>query len=137
MRVYKWMYIVGTCCVSILCANYSYYGVLNHSIVWAIVPALFIFLWWFGVYRLFKGSVAISLLAPGLVSGLVLVQLLRRLIFIFANHSMEGPNGEGSPLLFLVNMVFELFIFFCFFITFIQGFNAYSAIKNEQNETHS
>jgi hypothetical protein len=41
--------------------------------------------------------------------------------FVIENKSFEGPHGEGSPLAFLIGLVFSLFWFVYFSIVTMMG----------------
>lgn len=92
-------------------------------------------LWWFaynGLQKSRKGAHASSLTLVCLMCGLLLTGLIQRQMFVVRNHSMEGPNGEGSPLAFLLGLAFELFFFVLFAIVAWLGFAALREKKREQ-----
>lgn len=56
--------------------------------------------------KIFGAAVALVLLSP--LASLLLVQLVRRLGFIIRHGGMDCATCDGSPMAFLVAMVFEM-----------------------------
>ena len=52
---------------------------------------------------------------------ILLIQEIRRVLFIFENGGMEKANGLGSPMAFLLGMSFELILFIPLSYAFISG----------------
>jgi|GEM_PF-2600359 len=50
---------------------------------------------------------------------LLVVQTAGRIFFVIHNRSLEGPDGQGAPLVFLVVMFFEQLIFIPGLVFFI------------------
>ena len=76
---------------------------------------------WFAYYDLTCGSIAFSLIVSILGCAFMLFCLNADRLFVIRNKSFEGPHGEGSPLAFLADLVFELFWFVYFSILTMIG----------------
>jgi hypothetical protein len=121
MQTYRWTYLIAACIVSIVCAGILRQGILDRSLLWILIPAGGILLWWFAFYRFEKGSVLLSLIASGLVCCLFLVQLYDRGRFVIRNGGFDSAVNPGSPVAFLMGLAFELFWFLFFLITAMLG----------------
>ena len=77
--------------------------------------AIFAAAWWVVGARLRRGVPGAAALAMGLVAvpwSLVLVQTIRRVTFVAREGRLEGADGHGSPLAFLLGLATEQLLIF-------------------------
>lgn len=89
-------------------------------VFWVIVLSI---LWsgYFFAMSNFKYSLQLSILAVLLLLAPLSHRFISRFIFMAENHGMEGPNGLGSPMAFLIGFVTESFFFLPLMFLFITG----------------
>lgn len=106
---------------SIIAAGFVSLGIQDRQ--WLLVGASagVVFVWWYAFYRVEKGSITLSIVLTGLACCLILLQLDDRRRFVIRNGGWEGPGGVGSPMAFLIGLMFELFWFVFFFLTTMCG----------------
>jgi hypothetical protein len=114
MKRYRQSYLISGLLISIPCAFLVLVGIetmrLPHIMVWGGLLCL----WWLAYYCLHKstpGSFAFSFVLTNLCWWPLLIQTVRRVVFVVQNGGMDRADGYGSPLAFLMGAVFEQFFF--------------------------
>jgi len=124
MNRYLRSYLIAAVFVSIPLALYLLEFVLKGRLLGiAFISSLLVVLW--GLYHLLCKNIKYSFQASfALISvcwALLAYQTSRRVLFIIENDSLEGEGGRGSPLAFLIGLIFEQFIFLPLTIVFVSG----------------
>lgn len=106
----------------------------GYNLTFAIIG--FILLIWvastIGLFMQKKWSWFLALSSVAVLWILMFIQTTRRIIFVVANQSMEGPKGEGSPMAFIINFVFEqIFLFIPMTVLLILAISARRKIRDE------
>ena len=94
--------------------------------------------WWFACWYLQrdgKWPVAVSFALCSVFWAALLAQTLRRVNFVLTNGTLEGPEGEGSPLAFLVDLAVEQLVFIPLTITFLYGWFVLFALFTSRRPT--
>jgi len=91
----------------------------------ALLFGFFILLLSWGIYYILKQnkkySFEISFSLISIFWLLLLIQEIKRILFIIENGGMELKNGQGSPLAFLLGVIGELIFFIPLTIAIIAG----------------
>jgi len=66
-------------------------------------------------------GIKVSVIFSAIVCTPFLYRLIARLRFVLEYGGMEGPQGYGSPLAFLIGAIFELLFFVPLFVLCIYG----------------
>lgn len=107
---------------------------------------IYIIVMYWGVYVLFTCSCSYSFRYQK--QGLLFLQfigllplgyrIIERLFYALNNKTLEGPHGEGSPLMFLVGGSTELVLFAILLVSFIEVFSKKNkTIPSQTNQTPS
>jgi len=121
-RYQRWLLVSGV----IVSCVYGYFliGCLMSSwFGWAAFCVGLITFWWLFYKRLehaHKHSIILTLLAV-LLAWLPMAWLLAERIRFMKRSGFEGPNGEGSPLAFLIGLTAQLVTFFPVTVTLVLG----------------
>ena len=124
MNRYLRSYLIAAVFVSIPLALYLLEYVLKGRLFGiTLISGILVTLW--GLYYLLRKNMKYSFQASFvLVSvcwALLAYQTSRRILFVIENDSLEGEGGRGSPLAFLIGLIFEQFIFLPLTIVFVSG----------------
>lgn len=124
MERYKIAFLVSAIIITLPSVSALVRGVLERDILLVLVFGGIPALWWFAyssLHRIRKGSFAFSWSLVLLVCLLFMARLIQRIVFIVRNSGMEGPDGYGSPLAFLIGLSSELLSFMVFLVVAIFG----------------
>jgi len=114
MNRYKRTFLLCTWMTSVPCILFSILGIYSGNFMPPLLPGIIAAIWW-GAYFLLrfrkKCAFAISLVVVNLLWWPLLVQTVRRMHFVIADGALEGADGYGSPMAFLVGLLFEQFFF--------------------------
>lgn len=109
---------------------------MSGLLVWGGVLCL----WWFGYYYLLKsvrGSFTFSFILNSLVWLVLLIQIIRRIVFVMQNGGMERADGYGSPVAFLLGVITEMLFFLPLSFTEVLGFAVLLRKRQEQLSSKS
>ncbi len=118
---YRWLYLAGGCVVLVTCGGALMHAIVGRRAVLALIFAGIIILWWLAFYCLERGKIAVSLAPPSIVAILLLLQLNKRRLFVLRYGGWELPHGSGSPLAFLLGLLFELLLCIYFLVVTMLG----------------
>ncbi|MHB0913876.1 MAG: hypothetical protein ACYC2Y_10610 [Armatimonadota bacterium] len=110
MDRYRKYFTLSGVIVCLVCALYLLEGTAPDAVLLALGGT--ILLWGVGYFllaRRCRGAIPFSLAVVGLCLSPVLYQFVRRVRFM-SRYGFEKPNGDGSPLAFMLGLMFELFI---------------------------
>ena len=114
MNRYKRTFLLSTWMTSVPCIVFSILGIYSGNFMPPLIPGIIAAIWW-GAYFFLRSrkkyAFAISLVIVNLLWWPLLVQTVRRMHFVIANGALEGADGYGSPMVFLVGLLFEQFFF--------------------------
>jgi hypothetical protein len=134
MKQYMQAYMVGGILVTIASIMSILNGIVEPNMQKIVISAALLCLWWFlydRMQRSKRGSVAFSLVPVGYVWCLLLSYMLSFRAFAVKHNSLEGPNGEGSPLAFLLDLGIIAFFFLIYSAIGWQGLAAILRKKQE------
>lgn len=100
-------------------------GALNLNIVQILISLFIGILLWFGAISASKDNplrFKVSVLVAAILCVPFSYRLVSRVLFVLEHGGMEGLDGYGSPLAFLIGLFFESLIFIPLFLLFIYGF---------------
>ena len=72
----------------------------------------------------------ISFIPVTIFWSILLIQEIRRILFIIENHGMDSANIPGSPLAFLIGFIFELIYFIPLTFALFNGIKYLKSSKN-------
>ena len=114
MNRYRRSFLFAGIVVSLPCAFLLALNLYFFPVGGIALCAAFQLLWW-GLYWALKREKKHAFVASFVVIVLfwlpLLYQTVRRLAFGIENDSLEGPDGEGSPLAFLLGLFMEQLFF--------------------------
>jgi hypothetical protein len=114
MDRYKRTFLLATLLISLPCILFLVTGIFWGNFMPALIPGVISAIWW-GAYFLLRTNkkyvFSVSLMIVNLFWWPLLVQTIRRMYFVIENDGLEGANGYGSPLAFLLSLTFEQFFF--------------------------
>ena len=120
LNVHKALCLVICLLLTFPCPIAILYARSDRDLLMAATPAALLCLIWAvfrGVQIGRRDALLVSVVVTGIASGLLLLHLAGRSLFVIQNNSMEGPDGFGSPLAFMIGLVSELFLFILFAAT--------------------
>ena len=137
MKAYKQSFLVSCIIVSIPVVFLTIVSIVNHEISTAMfIVSGVMCLWWF-VYsclsRSIKHSFTLSFVLTNVLLLPLVAQTIRRIVFIIVNGGMERADGYGSPMAFLLGVIFEMFYFLP--LSFTEAFGILIILKNGKEKS--
>ena len=124
MKKYKFSVLLLSIVVSFPSIFLISIGFYNEKVTTFLFGSFILLLSW-GIYFILKKdkkySFEISFLFITIFWWLLLIQEIKRILFIIENEGMELKNGQGSPLAFLLGMIGELIFFIPLTIAIVVG----------------
>lgn len=134
MKKYKFSVLLLSIVISFPSIFLISIGLYNEKAI-TFLFGLFILLLSWGIYFILKKdkkhSFEISFLFINIFWWLLLIQEIKRILFIIENEDMELKNGQGSPLAFLLGMFGELIFFIPLTIAIVAGIKYLSTKYNK------
>lgn len=124
MKIYSILYKSIAVVLTLPLLWFFFIGVVGANFAQIMIVALLFVIIWSGAVLAGKKSRKCHLLSVfigAVISLPLLYRLGGRLLFVLEHGSMEGPNGYGSPMAFVLNALIEMLFFVPFFIILIFG----------------
>ena len=114
MKIYVTSFKIGAVVISLPCTFLLAVNLNNFNALGVVVFAGLLSVFWGLYWRLRTGrrfAFAVSFSFVVVLWLLLLYQTIKRINFVLENGGMERPEGQGSPLAFLLGLATEQFFF--------------------------
>lgn len=124
MTIYSKALLLAAAVISLPSTFLIVVGIVNLRPGLLLVWSGMMILWW-SAYFYVRSDRRFSFWGSFLLVNLfwwpLLVQTIRRIAFVMENDGMEGADGHGSPLAFLIGIVFEQAFFLPLSVALVAG----------------